>query len=234
MTTPQPHQMRAQMLKGFKQPLQGVTCSLPNIAAGDVLIRVHACGVCGSDLHLVNGDFGLFAKAPIIPGHEIAGVVEDVGAGVTTLRVGDRVGVGWTQATCGECPQCIRGNTSICSRQQVTGIQIDGGYAEYVRATARDVVKIPDTISLEEAAPLFCAGLTTYSPLRLLDVRPGQRVVVIGLGGLGHMAVQFAKALNTETIAVARGADKIELATKRLGADVGIDSSTDNWVERVE
>ena len=225
--------MRAQVLPAFKQSLQAATQPVPEIADDEVLVRVHACGVCGSDLHLVDGEFGSFAKVPIIPGHEIAGVIEQAGSGVKHLQVGDRVGVGWTQCTCGVCPQCLRGQTSICQRQKVTGIQIDGGYAEYVKATARDVVTIPDSISLEEAGPLFCAGLTTYSPLRQLDVRPGQRVVVIGVGGLGHVAVQFAKAMGAETIAVARGADKIDMATKKLGADVGIDSGSEDWVTRV-
>jgi D-arabinose 1-dehydrogenase-like Zn-dependent alcohol dehydrogenase len=166
-------------------------------------------------------------------GHEVAGVIEAVGDRVSNLKPGDRVGVGWTQATCGECAQCLKGATSICSRQKVTGIQIDGGYSEYVKATARDTVLIPDEISLEEAAPLFCAGLTTFSPLRQLNVHAGQRVVIIGLGGLGHVGVQFAKAMNAETISVARGADKAQLAKEPLGADMAIDSGAEDWVKRV-
>ena len=224
--------MHAQLLPEVHQPLEAVERPFPEIGPGEVLIRVHACGVCGSDLHLVDGDLGPMAKTPVIPGHEIAGIVEAVGAGVVNLAVGDRAGVGWTQATCGECAQCLRGATSICSRQKVTGVQIDGGYAEYVKATARDVVKIPEVISLEEAGPLFCAGITTFAPLRILNVRPGQRVVVLGLGGLGHLAVQFAKALNAETIAVARGADKMELAKTKLGADESFDADGD-WVKGV-
>jgi D-arabinose 1-dehydrogenase-like Zn-dependent alcohol dehydrogenase len=225
--------MRAQWLPAFGQPLALQEMPIPDIEEDEVLIRVHACGVCGSDIHLLHGDFGPFAKAPIIPGHEIAGIIEAIGRRVSHLKPGSRVGLGWTQHTCGVCTQCVAGNTSICQRQKVTGVQLNGGYAEYVKATARDVIKLPDALSLEEAAPLFCAGLTTYSPLRLLNVRPGHRVVTLGLGGLGHLAVQFAKVLGAESIGVARGRDKVELAVRQLGADLAIDSSRDDWVATV-
>ncbi|AXC13854.1 Alcohol dehydrogenase [Acidisarcina polymorpha] len=225
--------MKGQWLSAARAPLEWKDLDVPTIGPDEVLIKVHACGVCGSDIHLLEGDFGPFARTPLVPGHEVAGVVNAVGSAVVHLKVNDRVGLGWTQHSCGVCPQCTAGNTSICSRQQVTGIQVNGGYAEYVKATARDVIKIPDNITLEEAAPLMCAGITTYSPLRLLNVRPGQRVVTLGLGGLGHVAVQFAKALGAESIGVARGQDKVELAMNKLGADLAIDSSKTNWVEEV-
>jgi propanol-preferring alcohol dehydrogenase len=218
--------MHAMMLDDFHLPLRCVEVNIPEIGPSEVLVRVHACGVCGSDLHLVNGEFGDYAKVPVIPGHELAGVVERVGTAVTHLKVGDRVGVGWVQNTCSVCRYCLRGETVLCVEQKTTGINVNGGYSEYVKVGARDV-KIPD------AAPLMCAGVTVFTPFRLTGFRPRDRVAVIGLGGLGHLAVQFAHALGAETIAVDRKTDKLELA-RRLGADELYNSSTDDWAAKLK
>lgn len=221
--------MRAMKLDAPGQPLRCVEVEPPTIGPADVLIRVHACGVCGSDLHLIDGEFGDYAKTPVIPGHEVAGVVESAGSLVKHLKPGDRAGVAWVQNTCGVCAYCVRGETVLCVEQRATGINIDGGYADYVKVAARDAVKIPEGLSLQEAAPLFCAGVTVFTPFRLTGFRAGERVATIGLGGLGHLAVQFAHALDAVTIAVDRKDDKLELA-KRLGADEVYNSSTDAWV----
>jgi D-arabinose 1-dehydrogenase-like Zn-dependent alcohol dehydrogenase len=217
------------ILENVKQSLRLVEVATPVIGPNEALIRVHACGVCGSDLHLIDGEFGDYAHMPVIPGHEVAGVIEAVGSEVTHLKAGDRVGVAWVQNTCGVCRYCLRGETVLCIEQKATGINTDGGYADYVKVRARDVVKVPDAISLLDAAPLFCAGVTVFTPFRLTGFHPRDRVAVIGLGGLGHLAVQFAHALDAVTIAVDRKDDKLDLARK-LGADEVYNSSTDAWV----
>lgn len=226
--------MKAAVLTNYHQPLELRDVSMPDIGSLDVLIKVHACGVCGSDVHLVDEDFKGMSTLPLIPGHEIAGVIEEVGEQVNYLKKGDRVGVPWAQHTCGHCRYCVSGESILCPEQLVTGVSLNGGYAEYTKAPARDVTVIPDEISFEEAAPLFCAGLTVYTPFNYVGFKPGQTVVVMGIGGLGHLALQFAHALGARTIAVSRGEDKLQLAKEKLGADEVIDSSTNEWVQKVQ
>ncbi|MEH1832987.1 MAG: alcohol dehydrogenase catalytic domain-containing protein [Nostoc sp.] len=226
--------MKAAVLTNYHQPLELRDVSIPDIGPLDVLIKVHACGVCGSDVHLVDEDFKEMSTLPLIPGHEIAGVIEQVGEQVNYLKKGDRVGVPWAQHTCGHCRYCVRGESILCPEQLVTGVSLNGGYAEYTKAPARDVTVIPDEISFEEAAPLFCAGLTVYTPFNYVGFKPGQTVAVMGVGGLGHLALQFAHALGAQTIAVSRGEDKLQLAKEKLGADEVIDSSTDEWVQKLQ
>lgn len=222
--------MRAMKLEAVKQALHRVDIDKPEIGPTEVLLRVHACGVCGSDLHLTDGEFGDYATTPIIPGHEIAGIIESVGDLVTHLKIGDRAGVAWVQNTCGVCSYCLRGETALCVAQRATGINVDGGYADYIKVAGRDAVLIPDAITLRDAAPLFCAGVTVFTPFRLAGFQPGDRVAVVGIGGLGHLGLQFAHALDAVTIAVDHQPDKFDLARK-LGADEVYDSSTEDWVE---
>lgn len=226
--------MKAAVLPDYNQPLEFRDVPVPSIGPLEVLIKVHACGVCGSDVHLVDGDFKEMSQVPVIPGHEVAGVIEQVGEQVKYLKPGDRAGIPWTQGTCGHCRYCVSGESVLCPEQQATGVSLNGGYAEYAKAPARDVTVIPDELSFEEAAPLFCAGVTVYTPFNYVGFKPGQTVAVLGMGGLGHLALQFAHALGAKTIAVSRGTDKLQLAKEKLGADEAIDSSSDDWVEKMQ
>jgi D-arabinose 1-dehydrogenase-like Zn-dependent alcohol dehydrogenase len=189
---------------------------------GELRIRVDACGICHSDSLTVENLWPGISY-PRVPGHEIAGVIDAVGDGVPDWKSGERVGVGWHGGYCGHCEQCRRGNFFACVTGQVTGITRDGGYAEYVTAAANAVARMPADISPADAAPLMCAGLTTFNALRNSGARPGEVVAVLGLGGLGHLAIQYSKMMGFRTVGIARGKDKEQLARK-LGASVYIDS----------
>jgi D-arabinose 1-dehydrogenase-like Zn-dependent alcohol dehydrogenase len=195
---------------------------VPQPGPGAVRIRVEACGICHSDFMAVNNVWPNIAF-PRAPGHEIAGRIDAVGDGVVGWKAGDRVGVGWHGGHDGTCDACRRGDFLTCANLQIPGFHYDGGYAEYVVAPAHALARVPDALSAAEAAPLMCAGVTTYNALRHTDARPGDLVAVLGIGGLGHLAVQFANKMGFETVAVARGADKEPLA-KRLGAHHYVDS----------
>src|SRR5262249_52133549 len=197
---------------------------VPEPGAGSVRIRVEACGVCHSDAFTKEGQWpGI--QYPRVPGHEIAGVIDALGSGVTGWRAGQRVGVGWHGGPGGVCRSCRRGDFVTCRVLQVPGISYDGGYAEYVVAPITALARIPDELSAVEAGPLLCAGITTYNSLRNSGARPGDLVAVLGLGGLGHLAVQFAAKMGLETAAIARGKDEEPLA-RQLGARHYIDSET--------
>ncbi|MBV9088429.1 MAG: alcohol dehydrogenase catalytic domain-containing protein [Mycobacteriaceae bacterium] len=191
---------------------------------GEVRLRVNACGVCHSDFIAVEGQRPDPSK-PIVPGHEIAGVIEAVGPGVTVWREGDQVGVGFLNGHCGECEPCRRGDFINCDNQQQTGTTVDGGYAEVAYARASGLVRLPDGIDPADLAPLLCAGLTVYSALLQAgrDALPGALVAIQGIGGLGHLGIQYAAKLGYRVAAIARGTEKAELA-RRLGADHYIDS----------
>ena len=215
--------MRAVQVPKAKGPFELVEREIPRPGPGDVRIRVQACGVCHSDSLTKEGLFPNIAY-PRIPGHEVAGVLDAIGDGVKGWKVGDRVGVGWYAGHCGYCDSCRRGNFGLCLvDRQVTGISSDGGYAEYMIAHAVALALIPDDVSPVDAGPLMCAGVTTFNSLRNSGVGPGEVVAVYGIGGLGHLGVQFAAKSGCKTVAIARGADKAELA-KKLGAHVYIDS----------
>jgi len=212
--------MRAAILHEFKAPLAIEEVERPSPGAGEVLIQVEACGVCHSDLHVADGDWTQFAKIvkkPLILGHEIAGHVVEAGEGVQEIRVGDRVGVPWLYWSCGECDFCAAGCENLCVKQKITGVTVDGGYAEFVKAPASHATKIPSELSSVEAAPLFCAGVTVYRALKKGRIVPGQRLGVFGVGGLGHLAVQIGRELGAEIIAVDISEEKLALA-KSLGA----------------
>lgn len=212
--------MKAAVLHEFKTPLTFQEVDSPKPEDEDVLIEVEACGVCHSDLHVASGDWPQFAKMvkkPLILGHEVAGRVVETGARVRNLQRGDRVGVPWLYWSCGDCEQCREGNENLCSRQKITGVTVDGGYAEFMTAPASHAVKIPDGLSAVEAAPLFCAGVTVYRALKRAQVWRGQRLGVFGIGGLGHIAVQAAQAFGAEVVAVDISEEKLEFA-RSLGA----------------
>lgn len=214
--------MKAMVVRSPRQPLVAEDRDIPEPGRAEVRIRVHACGVCHSDQFVTEGLWpGL--QLPRIPGHEIAGVIDAVGDGVSGLRIGDRVGVGWHGGHDGTCMACLNGKFIHCDNARVTGITTDGGYAERMIAPAVAVARMPDGMSFAEAAPLLCAGVTTFNALRNSGARPGDLVAVHGLGGLGHLGVQYAKAMGFETIAIARGSEK-EAFAHTLGARQYIDS----------
>ncbi len=180
--------MKAAILKEIGAPIVIEDIATPEPKAGEVLIRVEACGLCHSDVHLADGDWDLLkpiTKVPLILGHEAAGTVAKTGEGVTNLKVGDRVGVPWIFWTCGECEFCKEGRETLCSKQKITGCTVDGGFAEYMIAPATHASKLPDSLSMEQAAPLLCAGLTVYKAMKAAGVRKGQRVAIFGAGGVG-------------------------------------------------
>jgi alcohol/geraniol dehydrogenase (NADP+) len=187
-----------------------------DLGAHDVEIAISHCGVCHSDLHLITNDWGI-SHFPFIPGHEIIGRVTAVGAEVRSLQVGQRVGLGWQSNSCGECEWCTRGQENLCLRAEATCVHRHGGYADRVRANARFVVAIPEALDSEQTAPLLCGGITVYSPLRRHGVNPSSRVGVIGIGGLGHLAIQFARVFGAEVTAFSTSAAKEDEA-RALGA----------------
>lgn len=215
--------MQAAVITQFGQPWALQDIPTPKPDAGQVLIKVHACGMCGTDLHAHHGYLPM--KPPIVPGHEPVGEIVELGAGVLNLKVGDRVGVSWLQKSCGRCRFCQEGRALYCMGQQ-SWMQIGGGNAEYMLAWADGCTLIPSGVSSEDAAPIFCAGFTVMSGLRNAAPRPGDRVAVLGIGGLGHLAVQMSKALGLETIAVTGSESKIQEA-KELGADHVVVSGSD-------
>jgi alcohol dehydrogenase, propanol-preferring len=212
--------MRAAVLDEFKTPLTVQEVSLPKLEDEDVLIEVEACGVCHSDVHVARGDWPQFAKIvkkPLILGHEVAGRVVETGAAVRSLQRGDRVGVAWLYWSCGDCELCREGSENLCARQKITGVTVDGGYAEFMKAPASHAVSIPSGLSAIEAAPLFCAGVTVYRALKQAKVARGQRLGIFGIGGLGHIAVQIGCAFGAEVFAVDVAEEKLKFA-KSLGA----------------
>ena len=219
-----PRTMKAAVVTQLGQPLEIREEPVPSIGAGQVLVRVRASGVCHTDLHAAMGDWPVKPTAPFIPGHEGVGEVAEVGPGVTHLKEGDRVGVPWLHTACGRCEHCSGGWETLCESQQMTGYTVNGGYAEYVAADADYVGRIPDSLDFGPASPVLCAGVTVYKGLKETEVRPGQWVAISGIGGLGHMAVQYAKAMGMHVVAVDIAEDKLALA-KRLGADEVIDAS---------
>lgn len=210
-------------------PLQVVEKDVPEPGPGHVLIKVQACGICHSDSLTKEGQWpGL--QYPRVPGHEIAGVIDAIGPDVEDWKVGQRVGVGWHGGHCGHCEHCRRGDFVLCKTALVPGISYDGGYAEYVAAPVQALARIPEDLSDVDAAPLLCAGITTFNALRNSGARAGDVVAILGIGGLGHLGVQFAKKMGFHTVAIARGKDKEPLA-KELGAHRYIDSSSENVAE---
>lgn len=195
---------------------------IPQPAAGQVRIKVQACGVCHSDVLTKEGALP-WIQYPRVPGHEVAGVVDELGAGVSTWKIGQRVGVGWHGGYDGTCPQCRRGDFINCQNMRIAGVSYDGGYQQYMVAPVEALAAIPDTLSDVEAAPLLCAGITTFNALRHSGALPGDLIAVQGIGGLGHLGVQFASKFGYKVAAIGRGPENAALA-KKLGANVYIDS----------
>jgi D-arabinose 1-dehydrogenase-like Zn-dependent alcohol dehydrogenase len=215
--------MRAAQISRPNGPLEIVEREIPDPDAGEVRIKVQACGICHSD-SLTKEGLWPNVQYPRVPGHEVAGVIDALGPRVARWTVGDRVGVGWHGGNCGYCDSCRRGDFFACQTEtRVTGITYDGGYAEYMIARAQALAAIPDDLEPVEAAPLMCAGVTTFNALRNSGARPGDLVAILGLGGLGHLGVQFSAKMGFRTVAIARGRDKETLARK-LGTWQYVDS----------
>src|ERR1700704_5190653 len=227
--------MKAAVLHELKKPMTVEEVEKPKPADNEVLIKVEACGVCHSDLHVAEGDWKQFAgitKLPLIIGHEVAGKVVETGPAVRELKVGDRVGVPWIYWTCGECEFCREGFENLCVKQKITGVTVDGGYAEFIKAPASHATKIPDAVSAVQAAPLFCAGVTVFRAIKQANPKRGQRLAVFGVGGLGHLAIQIAVNLGLELSAIDVADEKLALA-KSLGATNTFNATTTNVVKEM-
>ena len=227
--------MKAAVLRDFKTPLMVDDVPVPIPADGEVLVKVQVCGVCHSDLHVADGDWSQLAgivKKPVILGHEVVGTVAQVGSGVQEVALGDRVGVPWIHWTCGKCEFCREGNENLCVKQRITGVTVDGGYAEFVKAPATHVTKIPHGLTSDQAAPLLCAGLTVHRALKQSRLSSGQRLAVFGVGGLGHLAVQMGRELGADVIAIDIGEEKLALA-RSLGATKTLNAASSNVVKEL-
>ena len=211
--------MKAAVVREFGAPLQIEEVPVPRPGRGQVLVNVKASGVCHTDLHAADGDWPVKPALPFIPGHEGVGYVAAVGEGVTHIKEGDRVGVPWLYTACGHCEHCLGGWETLCHEQQNTGYSVNGGYAEYVLADPNYVGHLPASVSFEAIAPILCAGVTVYKGIRVTDTRPGQWITISGIGGLGHVAVQYAIAMGLRVAAVDIADDKLALA-RELGAEL--------------
>ncbi|MEU3095297.1 zinc-dependent alcohol dehydrogenase [Streptomyces sp. NPDC006967] len=219
--------MRAAVVRSFGEPLVIEDRPDPEPGPGQVRVRLEASGLCHTDIHAAHGDWPVRPSPPFVPGHEGVGIVEALGDGVSHLSVGQRVAVPWLGWACGRCEHCLSGWETLCERQQNTGYSVNGGYAEKMLASAGFAAPVPDGIDPRDAAPLTCAGVTTYKALKVAGVRPTQLVAISGIGGLGHLAVQYAKIAGATVAAIDVTDDKLELA-RELGADIVIDARVED------
>ncbi|GGB80812.1 zinc-dependent alcohol dehydrogenase [Flavobacterium suaedae] len=219
--------MKAAVVREFGAPLQIEEVAVKRPGKNQILVKVIASGVCHTDLHAVDGDWPVKPKMPLIPGHEGVGYVVAVGPDVTNVKEGDAVGVPWLYSACGCCDHCITGWETLCESQQNGGYSVDGGFAEYVIADARYVGYLPANVNFLEMAPILCAGVTVYKGLKETETKPGEWVAISGIGGLGHVAVQYAKAMGMHVAAIDVADDKLDLA-KRLGADLVVNAKEQN------
>jgi len=196
-------------------------------------VKIAASGVCHTDIHAADGDWPVKPKLPFTPGHEGVGTVAAVGTGVTLLKEGDRVGIPWLHSACGVCDYCVNGWETLCPNQQNTGYSVDGGYAEYALAPAAFAALLPDNLGFVDAAPILCAGVTTYKALKESDVKPGQWVVISGIGGLGHVAVQYARAMGMRVVAIDQHDDKLRLA-RECGAELALNIAHGDPVAEIQ
>ncbi|RTM07312.1 MAG: alcohol dehydrogenase AdhP [Hyphomicrobiales bacterium] len=215
--------MKAAVVRQFGKPLVIEEVPVPTPGAGQILVKIAATGVCHTDLHAAEGDWPVKPKPPFIPGHEGVGHVVAVGSGVKHIKEGDRVGVPWLYTACGHCRHCLGGWETLCEEQQNTGYSVNGSFAEYVLADPNYVGHLPDNVSFTDIAPILCAGVTVYKGLKVTDTKPGDWVVISGIGGLGHLAVQYAKAMGLNVIAVDIDDAKLDLA-KSLGAALAVNA----------
>jgi propanol-preferring alcohol dehydrogenase len=224
--------MKAAVVRAFGKPLTIEEEAIPTPGPGEVLVKVIATGVCHTDLHAADGDWPVKPTPPFIPGHEGAGIVAALGTGVKNLREGDPVGIAWLHDACGACEYCITGWETLCEAQHNSGYSVNGSFAEYAIGAANYVCRLPENPDFAALAPILCAGVTTYKGLKETEARPGEWVAISGLGGLGHIAVQYAKAMGLHVVALDVTEDKLALARK-LGADIAVDAKSPDAVARV-
>ena len=215
--------MRAAVVENFRAPLVIRELPVPTPGPGQALVEIMASGVCHTDLHAADGDWPVKPNLPFTPGHEGAGIAVALGSGVTHLKEGDRVGIAWLHSACGHCDFCLSGWETLCAEQKNSGYSVDGSFAQYALAQADYLGRLPKNLSFVDAAPILCAGVTTYKGLKETEARPGEWVVISGVGGLGHVAIQYAKAMGMHVAAVDLGPEKAALARK-LGAEIAIDA----------
>lgn len=227
------NKMRAIEVKSPGADFELVYRDIPTPSKNQIRIKVEACGVCHGESRIKDGVLTKATDYPRIPGHEVVGIIDKLGENVLGFQVGDRVGVGWFGGYCLKCEACKKGDFKNCQDTLVTGLSIDGGYAEYMVANIEAVVKIPDALSALDAAPLLCAGRTTFGALSESIAKPGDIVAIQGIGGLGHLGIQYAKKLGFKVVAISRGEDKKELALK-LGASIYIDTNKENATKKLE
>lgn len=224
--------MKAAVARSFGAPLTIEELPVPTPGAGEVLVRIEATGVCHTDLHAVDGDWPVKPMMPLIPGHEGVGYVAALGPGVTDLKEGDPVGIPWLHDACGRCEYCQTGWETLCERQHNSGYNVNGTYAQYAIASAPYVGHLPANPDFPALAPILCAGVTTYKGLKETEAKPGEWVVISGIGGLGHVAVQYAKAMGLHVAALDVSEDKLALA-RSLGADLAVNCATEDAVSRI-
>jgi propanol-preferring alcohol dehydrogenase len=224
--------MNAAVVPALGAALEIRRVPVPEPGPGQVLVRMEASGVCHTDIHAAHGDWPVKPTAPFIPGHEGVGIVEALGPGANVHRIGERVAIAWLGSACGACSYCLSGWETLCEKQQNSGYSVDGAYAEYAVADDKYVVSVPEGVTPFDAAPLTCAGVTTYKALKVSRLRPAETAVIYGIGGLGHLALQYAKIFGGRVIAVDIDDAKLKLAA-RLGADELIDARAENAAEAV-
>jgi len=225
--------MQAAVVEKFGEPLVVREVPVPIPGSGQVLVEIFASGVCHTDLHAADGDWPVKPTLPFTPGHEGAGTVVELGPGVTHLKLGDRVGLAWLHSACGHCNFCLSGWETLCLEQKNSGYSVNGSFAQYALAQADYLGRLPENLSFVDAAPILCAGVTTYKGLKETETRPGEWVVISGVGGLGHVAIQYARAMGLRVAAVDLGPEKMALARK-LGAEIAVDAKTQDPAAEIQ
>jgi len=224
--------MNAAVVVAFGKPLEFRELPIPSPGPGEILVKTEACGVCHTDLHAANGDWPVRPVPPFTPGHEGIGLVAAIGAGVTAVKAGDRVGVPWLYSACGHCEHCLSAWETVCAKAEFGGYTKNGGFADYIIADPNYVAHIPKGLNARQAAPLICAGVTTYKGIKQTEARPGEWIAISGAGGLGHLAIQYAKAMGLQVCAVDIDDGKLAHATT-LGADVVVNAKQADAAEAV-
>ena len=225
--------MKAAVVSQFTESLEIEDRDIPTPGIGQVLVRMEACGLCHTDIHAAHGDWPVKPSLPFVPGHEGVGIIEALGDGVEHRAIGERVSIAWLGFACGECRYCIDGRETLCEKQQNSGYSIDGAFAEYAVVSARFAVPVPAGISPMDAAPLSCAGVTTYKALKVASIVPAERVAIFGIGGLGHLAVQYARIMGGSVVAVDIEKEKLDLAVE-LGADYVVNAAETDPVAAIQ
>lgn len=224
--------MKAAVVQKFQEPLAIQEIPIPTPGPGEVLVKIQSTGVCHTDLHAADGDWPVKPTLPFVPGHEGAGIVAAVGPGVRTLKEGDPVGIAWLHDACGECEFCITGWETLCAAQRNSGYSVNGSFAEYALGSAAYVARLPDRVDFGAIAPILCAGVTTYKGIKETEARPGEWIAISGVGGLGHIAIQYARAMGLHVAALDVSEEKLGLA-RALGAQLAVDARRPDAVEQV-